>query len=359
MHVVMDMPLIALAPAPSSNLSVATGPRGAGAHQCKDVLLATAAGTEHQSLHNQLKAEGYRVRQVFDGREALDVLLSPSAPSIALLDESLPGLSGADVVRCVRERGTERYVYSVLLVAHAGREATMLGREAGADDCLGKPVHTRELQLYLHSAERIVEMERRLAEARDRFRTQATRDALTGLSNRMDIMEILDRELGRTAREGNALAVIMVDLDHFKRINDTYGHPAGDTVISEAARRMSEAVRVYDAVGRYGGEEFIVVLPGADLQTAGRVAERLRRAICERSVASKVGALDVSASLGVAATNGNGLLSAEELVKRADTALYQAKEEGRNRVVLGSAIQPPIAAMAAASSMAELHAEVI
>lgn len=316
-----------LAPVPVP-IAVSVAPR------LMEVLVATPAGSEGRRLRAQLEGDGYRVVEAADGHKALELLRAQRGPSVALLDEDLPGLGGAEVVRRLRAMTTDRYVYTVLMVGRASRDAALGGREAGADDCLNKPARARELKLYLHSAERIVAMERRLAEARDRFRTQATRDPLTGLSNRLDIMGILDREVGRTERQATPLAVIMVDLDHFKRINDTYGHPSGDSVIREAARRMNDAVRVYDSVGRYGGEEFIIVLPGADAAIAGRVAERLRKAIACQAVNLSTGSISVTVSLGVAATGGQDTRSAEELIKRADQALYQAKNAGRDRVVV-------------------------
>lgn len=297
-----------------------------------EVLVAAPASADTRGLLERLSAAGHPVRQVFDGAEAVAALIAPDAPSIALIDEALPGLSGAEVIRQVRDRGDERYVYAVLMVAQPGRVAKLQGREAGADDCLAKPVNTRELQAYLHAGQRIASLERRLAEARDRFRAQARRDPLTGLANRLEIMETLAREVSRAAREASHVAVIMVDLDHFKRINDTHGHQTGDEVLAEAARRMRDAVRDYDTVGRYGGEEFIVVLPHVDERTAREIAERLRAKLEAHPVATRVGPVPVTASVGVASTHA-GALPPEELVGQADAALYEAKDQGRNRVV--------------------------
>ncbi len=342
MSTVMQTPIIALAPIATEAVSNPSPQLVASGTHLKEVLVGAAAGPDTERLCEQLVSEGHTVRAVHDGQEALQILQGPTAPSIALLDEDLPGINGSEVIRRLRGLRTERYVYTVLLVAYQGRAATLRGRETGADDCLGKPVYLRELQAYLHTARRIVAMERRLAEARDRFRTQATRDPLTGLANRMHIMETLDREVQRTERQHTPVSVIMVDLDHFKRINDTHGHPAGDEVLRQASARMNDAIRSYDAVGRYGGEEFIVVLPGADLKTASIVAERLRRAISDCCVRLPTGNLQVTASLGVSAIGGGVPIDPEELVKRADAALYQAKDEGRNRVVCAQSERPRV-----------------
>lgn len=353
----MQTPIIALAPLATAAAPNPSPKLVASGGRLRDVLMAAGVGPQAQRLREQLRSEGYTVREVQDGHEALQILQGPTAPSIALLDEDLPGINGSEVIRRLRGLRTERYVYTVLLVAYQGRAATLRGRETGADDCLGKPVYLRELKAYLHTARRIVAMEHRLAEARDRFRTQATRDPLTGLSNRMHIMETLDREVQRNERQQTPVSVIMVDLDYFKRINDSFGHPAGDEVLRQAAARMKDAIRSYDAVGRYGGEEFIVVLPGADLATARTVAERLRRAIADCSVRLPSGNLNVTASLGVSAVEGGVPIQGEELIKRADAALYQAKDEGRNRVVCAQSNRPQV--MTVAEAPTEFCAEVM
>lgn len=331
----MEMPLIV----DLNHAAVVTpAPAVAPATMRSKVLVAVASPIVRARIEDWLLDLGYEVVLADSGPQAARLLTGIDAPSIALLDDQLPGLAGGEVIRRVRAASRDRYVYALLLVDGLTREAMMAGREAGADDCLTWPLAPRELETYLRGADRIVALERRLAEARDRFRAQATLDPLTGLSNRAAIMESLDRELGRAERENGALAVVMVDLDHFKRINDVHGHLAGDEVIREAGRRMKAALRVYDVVGRYGGEEFIVVLPGADLATASTIAQRLRTTLSAQAIDTGETCLHVTASLGVAAVGGGVREPPEAIVRRADAALYEAKAAGRDQVVCA---EPP------------------
>lgn len=302
------------------------------------VLLAAPASAPTTAVVGTLEASGYAVQHVTDVRDVRRALEGPHAPPTVLVDEALPGLDPDPWLDGLRAAFPDRYVYVVFMVDSPDEGAHLVAREAGADDCLVKPVDERELKAYLHTGRRIRELERRLVRARDRFRVQARRDALTGLANRLEIMDCLERELRRAAREEASLAVVMVDLDHFKQINDHYGHPVGDDVLRVAARRMHDAVRGYDVVGRYGGEEFMVVLPRVERDCAGEVAERLRRAIDEMEVGTRAGPLSVTASLGVACIESvrdeeDYLAIADELVGRADAALYEAKRRGRNQVV--------------------------
>jgi diguanylate cyclase (GGDEF)-like protein len=182
-----------------------------------------------------------------------------------------------------------------------------------------------------------VTLQEQLLATQRQLREQATRDALTGLWNRAAILDLLDRELARGRRESRSVSVILGDVDHFKRINDTLGHLAGDRVLRQVARRLSEALRPYDTVGRYGGEEFLVVLPGCDAPDATGLAERLRRHVAAEPVDGEGGPVAVTLSLGIAVWDGTATADATELLQTADEALYRAKETGRNRVVLGTA----------------------
>jgi two-component system cell cycle response regulator len=200
--------------------------------------------------------------------------------------------------------------------------------ESGADDYLSKPFDEQELKVRLRAGQRIVELQEAL-------RIHATRDALTGIWNRRMILDILGREWSRAAREGAPVGVIIADLDHFKRINDTLGHLGGDAVLLEASRRMSSVLRPYDAIGRYGGEEFLIVLPGCDQAGTVAVAERMRQVIEEAEIATPTGKTAITVSLGAAIGEGPRI-DADELIKIADAALYRAKRGGRNRVELAT-----------------------
>jgi diguanylate cyclase (GGDEF)-like protein len=202
---------------------------------------------------------------------------------------------------------------------------------AGADDYLTKPFNAHELRVRLHAGRRILDLQEELLKAREALREQATRDGLTGLLNRNSILETLDDEISRAARAGHPVSVLMADLDRFKSINDSHGHLVGDAVLREAARRLKSAARRYDSVGRYGGEEFLIVLPGCDAADAAVQAERMRDAIGATPFPTPSEPVLVTVSLGVACSSN---CAPETLVREADDALYQAKAEGRNQVVV-------------------------
>jgi diguanylate cyclase (GGDEF)-like protein len=181
---------------------------------------------------------------------------------------------------------------------------------------------------------RLLELEDNLVQAREAMRFKATHDALTGVWNRGAIMETLEREISRSGREGASLGVLITDLDHFKSINDSYGHLAGDRVLCEVTARMLAGIRTYDAVGRYGGEEFLILLPGCNRSEAAENAERLRGAIVQQPVETDSGPLKITLSIGGVATGDWPGNTASQILHLADSALYRAKEEGRNRVVI-------------------------
>jgi diguanylate cyclase (GGDEF)-like protein len=239
------------------------------------------------------------------------------------------------VCRELRRLRTEPYTYVLLLTARTNKEDVVEGMDSGADDYITKPFNSQELQVRLRAGRRIVDLQSELVAAREALREQATRDPLTCVWNRCAILDTLNREVSRASREGSRLSVIMVDLDNFKRVNDTYGHLAGDTALREAARRMQACVRAYDYVGRYGGEEFLIVLPGSSGVNAVQLAGRLRHAIAAEPVRAGHLTIPITASFGITATEGGEDPTAEALIRLADEALYRAKESGRNRVEAG------------------------
>ena len=206
--------------------------------------------------------------------------------------------------------------------------------EAGVDDYLTKPFDAQELRARLHVGQRIVNLQDQLIGAREELRYRATHDALTGIYNRGEIIDALHRERARQARDGGSFGVIIADLDHFKRVNDTYGHSAGDAVLREAAVRMKASVRSYDFIGRYGGEEFLLVVPSSDAAGTLALAERIRQSMQSSPVSTSDGEIPVTVSLGVAASTETCPLDSQDLLLRADQALYRAKENGRNCVEL-------------------------
>ena len=301
------------------------------------VLVAEDNPVYQSMLSNMLVKWGYDPVMAHDGNEAWEALQQPDGPQLAIVDWMMPGLNGVDICRGVRAAGREPYVYILLLTARADSEDLVEGMEAGADDYLTKPFQAHELRVRLRAGRRILELQHQLLAAREALREQATHDGLTGLMNRCAVLATLDKEVSRAARAGRALSVLMVDFDHFKWVNDTHGHAAGDAVLSEGARRMRESIRSYDTVGRYGGEEFLMVLPGCDERSGVAQAERVRQTFARTPFSAGELHLEVTCSIGVssrlAPCEGDGNL----LLHEADDALYAAKGEGRNRVVKYSA----------------------
>lgn len=292
-------------------------------------------------LRNMLKHWGYEAVIARDGLEAWEILRSPDAPRLAILDWMMPGLDGVDVCRHVRAANREPYIYIVLLTARTQADDVVQGMEAGADDYLTKPFAAPELRVRLRAGTRILDLQTELLAAREALREQATHDVLTGLLNRAAIMEALQRELERGQRTHQPVSVMLADVDRFKLVNDNHGHLVGDAVLAETARRMKTAIRGYDSLGRYGGEEFLFVLPGCGSESAAAQAERVRAAIAERPFAAADGPLPVTCSVGVAASAGPDRKHVDQLVNEADLALYHAKRRGRNRIEVWDHWPPP------------------
>jgi diguanylate cyclase (GGDEF)-like protein len=296
------------------------------------ILIAEDDAISRRVLEGFLTKWGYEVVTTQDGEEAWQALSGEDAPQLAILDWMMPGMDGIEVCRRLRERNAEPYVYILLLTVKGQRQDVVEGIDAGADDYLSKPFDARELQARLRAGRRILALQGALISARDALRFQATHDPLTGLWNRLAAIDTLWRELARGKRQRTPVAVILGDLDHFKTINDTYGHLAGDTALREVARRLRHGVRVYDTVARYGGEEFLIVLPGCDLTGSIHQAERLREAFEQDPLDLPDARIPQTLSLGVASIDTKTGALAEELIRAADQALYRAKEGGRNRV---------------------------
>jgi two-component system, cell cycle response regulator len=300
------------------------------------VLIADDSLLSRRLLEGTLRGWGYEVVVAVDGTEAWNVLASENPPSLAVLDWMMPGVTGPELCRRVRERANEPYTYILLLTSRNEKDDVVEGMDSGADDYITKPFDKHELKVRLRAGTRIVDLQQQLVAAREALRIQATRDYLTQLWNRSSILDILQRELGRSERSGTPVGVVVADLDHFKSINDTYGHFAGDAALQESARRMQMAIRSYDAVGRYGGEEFLVILPGADEEDMRVLCERMRNAIASQPISASEAALNVTCSFGCASGVG-GQVTAESLIRAADEGLYRAKRAGRNcTVVLAS-----------------------
>lgn len=297
------------------------------------ILIADDSIVSRHLLEATLRKWGYEVVVATDGAQAWDYLRREDAPQIAILDWVMPELTGPEVCRRLREE-QGAYTYVLLLTSKSQREDLIAGLDSGADDYVTKPFDQHELQVRLRAGTRIVKLQSEL-------KRQASQDPLTGVFNRSKAFEIFDRELNRSRRDGLPLAVLLLDLDHFKNINDSHGHQAGDEVLREAARRLGSGVRTYDTVARYGGEEFLVLLPTCNETDALRQAERLRGAICERPVVLEAAggkSVQISASFGVTTSAPYTVESPESLIRLADEALYEAKRRGRNCVVYQGAL---------------------
>ena len=301
------------------------------------ILVAEDDPVSRRLLEVTLSKWGYEVVTCADGHAAWDVLQAPDAPQLVILDWMMPHMDGLQVCKHVRnpdERPAEPYVYIILLTAKSQKTDMVTGLEAGADDYLTKPFDAQELRMRLRAGRRILDLLDELVRAREIMREQSRKDSLTQLCTRATVLELLKHELDRSQRDSvdrdAPVSVVLADLDHFKHINDTYGHLAGDAVLRETARRMRDAIRPYDNIGRYGGEEFLLVLSNCDTVGATTIAERLLHAVRKDTIVLAEGTVSVTLSAGVA-TSGI-VQDAETLVGAADAALYRAKRSGRNRV---------------------------
>jgi two-component system cell cycle response regulator len=294
------------------------------------ILIAEDELVNRMILVRTLEGWGYEVEQVVDGDTALERLTQDEAPTLAIIDWMMPGMDGPDVCKAVRESGPELYRYLILLTARTETEDLVHGLSSGADDFLSKPFVREELRARLRTGQRILALQNELIDAREALRYQATRDALTGVLNRGTLMQRMQEELQRIERTGGAVGVALFDLDHFKDVNDTFGHLAGDEVLRQVTQRVAKELRQYDSLGRYGGEEFIALFPGIDEVGLMHASERLRAAICAEPVQFDKTLIPISASVGVSIRYHE--TSTEDVLAEADAALYRAKEQGRNRV---------------------------
>jgi diguanylate cyclase (GGDEF)-like protein len=246
----------------------------------------------------------------------------------------MPRLNGPELVEKIRTNGQKNYTYIIMLTAMDDKDNVVLGLESGADEYLTKPFNSRELIARVASGMRILKLEEQLTQAHQQMEILAMRDELTGLLNRRAIEEYAEAEFNLTIRKERILSVIMLDIDYFKSVNDRFGHKFGDHALQQVAKILKADLRNYDRVGRWGGEEFILILPDTQLKDAATVAERLRARTAEMTISLENGEIfSVHISLGVASTAGQ-FSSLTKLIDAADHALYQAKQTGRNRVCI-------------------------
>jgi diguanylate cyclase (GGDEF)-like protein len=293
------------------------------------ILVADDSPVERQLLYRTLTSHGFSVILASDGAQAWKILSDPAlAPRIAILDMFMPELDGLKL--CSMLRGQEPSIYVVMVTSEGDRAQVLRAFQTGVDDFITKPFDPLDLKARVDVGRRIVQMQQTLNNAMEALKFQATHDGLTCVLNHSSIVSELERELHRARRNSEEIGVLLFDLDFFKKVNDQHGHLAGDEVLAEVALRLKTALRTYDSVGRYGGEEFLVILPETDQGRAADIAQRLRQCISDRPVRYKDVPLVVTASVGVSVSNGSG--AGPKIIEQADTALYQAKRNGRNRI---------------------------
>ena len=312
---------------------------GAGAVR---ILVVDDLPDNVEILRARLTSRGYDIATASSGEEALQAV-HDDPPHLILCDVMMPGIDGYEVSRRIKTDDHLPFIPIILVTALNQTEDIVQGLNVGADDYIAKPYNFQELEARVRAMLRIKRLQdeldqknRELEVANKRLRKLSITDGLTELYNHRHVHQLLRDEFERSARTEEPVAVAMLDLDRFKNINDTYGHPTGDVILYETARILKETAREIDMVGRYGGEEFIAILPNTDEEEAGRFAERVRHAVEGHLYRDEANEIRMTVSSGVASFPAPGVDSPEALLKRADDALYVAKESGRNRVVRAS-----------------------
>lgn len=301
------------------------------------ILVADDDAVSRSMMRRLLTQCGYYVLSASDGIEAVQILSREDGPRLLLLDWMMPGLDGPEVCRAIRITAREAYVYIILLTSKDSKDDVIAGLEAGADDYLTKPCHVEELRARLRTGERILQLEDILVKAREEMRFRATHDGLTHLLNRTSVIQRLNDDLARVRRHETEFAVVLCDVDHFKSINDTHGHPAGDDALREISNRLKAVVRNGDAVGRFGGEEFLLVLQGCTAEGLAPLTAMICEAIRSAPVPTCAGPLRVSMSAGALHIGvEHAGVSTDQVLHAADVALYKSKATGRDRFTMGT-----------------------
>ena len=309
--------------------------------QTKRILVVDDHPDNIQLLRARLEARGYIVEEAADGEAALARVYTSPPPDLILLDVMMPKIDGLEVARRIKSDESLPFIPVIMQTALDSTESMVQGFEAGADDYIAKPVNFRELDARVRSLLRIQALqsaleqrERELSAANAQLLVLSSTDVLTGVANRRALEERLHDMWEHSQRLHEPLSLVMCDIDHFKRVNDEYGHQAGDTILQQFAHLLQTEAREIDKVGRYGGEEFVLLLPGTVLDAAVTFAERIRECVEQREFSCGDGqTLHRTMSCGVAAWPHPHVANQEALIKAADDALYVAKETGRNRVV--------------------------
>lgn len=298
------------------------------------ILIAEDDFTSRTLLTAVLTKHGHDVVVAVNGAEAWQTMQQPDAPQLAILDWMMPEMDGVEVCRRIRTLQTDQSPYLIMLTAKNEKSDIIMGLDAGADDYLAKPFDQGELRARIEVGRRILELQSNLHATNIALAHEATHDPLTGILNRRAIMDALSREISREQRQHNGLSIGICDIDHFKKVNDVHGHLVGDEVLCAVVRLLEKNLRQYDFLGRFGGEEFVLITPGIKESDANILYERFRISVASNPISTKAGNLSVTISIGVAVWSENG--EVDELLAAADVALYRAKREGRNLVCLAN-----------------------
>jgi diguanylate cyclase (GGDEF)-like protein len=295
------------------------------------ILIAEDDLVTAKIIERHLQEWGYQVFLEKNGEDGWATLEKENI-QIALLDWMMPKMDGLQLCRRVRAARSDPYTYLILLTARTSTDDIVEGLNAGADDYITKPVEPSELRARLMTGIRIIELENRNKRLQKKLEQLAREDSLTGFLNKKNIHERLEEELSRGRRENRPVSTVLLDIDNFKLINDTHGHSVGDQVILEIAGRLRGNIRRHDHIGRYGGDEILVLLWHAAAEPLRIVAERLCRCVSQEPIPTDAGPLRVTVSVGGASSEEHPEISGNDLIKLSDQALYNAKHQGRNRV---------------------------
>jgi diguanylate cyclase (GGDEF)-like protein len=307
------------------------------------ILVVEDSPVYRQLLRSHLEEWGFPFTIAKDGSQAWTLLQRPDCPRLVLLDWVLPDIDGVELCRRIRLAGSgSSYSYIILLTGKDGKKDMLEAMKAGADDYLVKPFDHLELKARLLVGRRIIGLHEELVSAKESMRHAATHDSLTGLMNRGETLDFLSRELERSRRSGKPLSIMLADVDNFKRVNDTLGHLYGDEALKEVARRLRSKLRVYDGVGRYGGEEFLMILAECDLMSALIKADDLLACVGSKPIVSSGASRTITISMGVAVSTDHTNGDIGSLLNQADRGLYAAKRKGRNRVEHIDEIEPAV-----------------
>lgn len=292
-----------------------------------DVLIVDDDAITRFALSTAVEEWGFVPVLAENADQALKILTTETTPHLLIIDWSMPGMSGPDLCKTIRKREDGQFFYILMLTGKEGNEAIIEAMEAGADDFLSKPFDHRVLKVRIAAGSRIVRLEQTLNQL-------ASRDALTQCWNRRMIDELFANSIAESTRKRSKFSLMVLDIDHFKQVNDTFGHSGGDAALKHVVNILNTNLREYDQVGRYGGEEFVILLPATDRNEAWGVAERIRSAIqFQPTILSDELKIDLTVSIGIAEFDRSRDANQSAFFERADKALYTAKQTGRNRII--------------------------